>query len=270
MIMQVSYFATPQEPMGRTATSLNLIWVLTWLKFLPRSRRESAKLFWLFVEPAGQLSILIILFTFIGRTPAYGTSIALFLLTGIVMLNFFQVGSRMVMQAMLGASNKQRLAPVGMFHDAVASTIFKLITAIGYTSILLIGVWFIQGIDVVPKHPLVAAEAFMWCALACMGMGLLRAFFTKFMPLIERIYATVSRGMIFISGVLFVPSFMPPQIRDMLFYNPILHVVELFRLGMYDQYPTIVYSALYLKLFALGSIALGGGLIWRQRAEFLE
>ena len=256
--------------MGQTATSLNLIWVLTWLKFLPRTRRESAKLFWLFVEPAGQLSILIILFTFIGRTPAYGTSMALFLLTGIVMLNFFQVGSSMVMAAMLQSSNKLRLAPIGIYHDAIASSVFKLITAIGYTALLLIGVWYIQGIDVVPKHPLIAAQAFLWCTACCMGMGLLRAYATKFLPLVERVYATLSRGMIFISGVFFVPSFMPPQIRELLVYNPVLHVIELFRLGMYDQYPTIVYSSNYLQLFALGSTALGAGLIWRRRSEFTE
>ena len=256
--------------MGQTATSLNLIWVLTWMKFLPRTRRESAKLFWLFVEPAGQLSILIILFTFIGRTPAYGTSMALFLLTGIAMLNFFQVGSAMVMQAMLATSNKLRLAPVGIYHDAIASSIFELITALGYTSLLLVGVWYIQGIDVVPKHPLIAAQAFLWCTLACFGWGMIRAYATKFLPLLERTYATVSRGLIFISGVFFVPSFMPPQIRDLLFYNPILHIIELLRLGMYDQYPTIIYSPLYLQLFALGSTALGAGLIWRRRNEFIE
>ena len=256
--------------MGQTATSLNLIWVLTWMKFLPRTRRESAKLFWLFVEPAGQLAILIILFSFIGRTPAYGTSMALFLLTGIAMLNFFQVGSGMVMQAMLGANNKLRLAPVGVYHDAIASSVFKLITALGYTSLLLIGVWYVQGTDVVPKHPLIAAQAFLWCTLACFGWGMIRAYATKFLPLLERTYATVSRGLIFVSGVFFVPSFMPPQIRDLLFYNPILHIIELLRLGMYDQYPTIIYSPLYLQLFALGSTALGAGLIWRRRDEFIE
>lgn len=256
--------------MGQTAASLNLIWVLTWLKFLPRSRRESAKLFWLFAEPAGQLSILIILFTFIGRTPAYGTSMALFLLTGIVMLNFFQVGSAMVMGAMLQSSSKLRLAPIGVYHDAIASSVFKLITALGYTSILLIGVWYVQGIDVIPKHPLIAMQAFLWCTVACLGMGLLRAYAAKFMPLVERIYVTLSRGMIFISGVFFVPSFMPPQIRELLYYNPVLHVIELFRLGMYDQYPTIMFSQNFLSLFALGSTALGAGLIWRQRSEFME
>lgn len=256
--------------MAQTATSLNLIWVLTWMKFLPRTRRESAKLFWLFVEPAGQLAVLIILFTFIGRTPAYGTSMALFLLTGIVMLNFFQVSSGMVMQAMLQAGNRLRLPTVGIYHEAIASSIFKLITAFGYTSLLLLGVWYFQGIDVVPKHPLIAAQAFLWCALGSFGFGLLRAYATKFLPALERIYATLSRGLIFVSGVFFVPSFMPPQIRDLMFYNPIMHIIELYRLGMYDQYPTIVYSPLYLQLFALGATALGAGLIWQRREAFLE
>ncbi len=256
--------------MGQTATSLNLIWVLTWLKFLPRTRRDSAKLFWLFAEPAGQLAIMIIIFTYIGRTPAYGTSMALFLLTGITMLNFFGVGSAMVMRAMLQSGNKLRLAPEGLFHDAIASATFKLITALGYTSILLVGVWYVQGIDVIPKHPLVAAQSFLWCTFLCFGVGLLRAYATKFLPLVERVYATCTRALIFISGVFYVPSFMPPQVRDLLYYNPVLHVIELFRLGMYDQYPTFIYSPIYLSLFCIGTTALGATLIWRQRAAFIE
>ncbi len=256
--------------MRQTTTSLNLIWVLTWLKFLPRSRRESAKLFWLFVEPAGQLAIMILLFTFIGRSPAYGTSMALFLLTGIVMLNFFSVGSTMVMQSMIQTSNKLRLSPIGIFHDAIASTIFKFITALGYTSILLIGIWFVQGTDVIPKNPLIALHAFILSCALCLGFGMVRAFATKFLPLLEKTYATLSRGLIFISGIFFVPSFMPPQIREMLSYNPILHIVELFRLGIYDQYPTIIYSPIYLHLFCIGSIALGATLIWHKRSEFVE
>ena len=256
--------------MGKTSTSLNLIWVLTYLKFLPRSRRESAKMFWLFAEPAGQLAILILLFTFIGRSPAYGTSMALFLLTGITMLNFFNVGSGMVMGAMLQTKSKLRLAPVGLFHDAVATVIFKSLTAIGYTSILLIGIWYVQGTDVVPKHPLIVVQAFIWSSALCLGFGMLRAYFTKFLPFVERTYFTISRGLIFVSGVFFVPSFMPPQISDLLFYNPVLHIIELFRLGMYDQYPTIIFSQLYLSLFCLICIALGATLIWHKRSDFIE
>lgn len=262
--------AMQNEPMGQTSTSVNLIWVLTYLKFLPRSRRESAKIFWLFAEPAGQLAILILLFTFIGRTPAYGTSMALFLLTGITMLNFFGVGSSMVMQSMLQTSNKLRLAPIGLFHDAIATVIFKSLTAFGYISILLIAIWYIQGISVFPKHPLAVLQAFFWSSTLCLGFGMLRAYSTKFLPLLERTYATLSRGLIFISGVFFVPSFMPPQIRDLLYYNPVLHIIELFRLGMYDQYPTIMFSQLYLGLFCLISTALGATLIWHKRADFME
>ena len=63
---------------------------------------------------------------------------------------------------------------------------------------------------------------------------------------------------------------MPPQIRDFLYYKPVLHIIELFRLGMYDQYPTIIFSQLYLSLFCLISVSLGATLIWHKRADFIE
>lgn len=256
--------------MSQIATRLHIIWVLTWLKFLPRTRRESAKLFWIFAEPAGQLAVLIVIFTYIGRSPAYGTSMALFLMTGIVMLNFFSVGSQMIMRSMLQTSNRVRLSPIGLFHDALASVIFKTITAMGYTLVLLIGIAAVQNISIIPHHPLRVIEAFVTCGVLCLGVGLLRGYATRYMPVIERIYGTLTRGMIFISGVFYVPSFLPPQVRDLLYYNPVLHVVELYRLGVYDQYPTIVYDATYLRLFVLVTIALGFTLIWRNRASFTE
>ena len=256
--------------MSHLATKLHLIWVLTWLKFLPRTRRESAKLFWIFAEPAGQLAVLILIFTYIGRSPAYGTSMALFLMTGIVMLNFFSVGSQMIMRSMLQTSSRVRLRPIGLFHDALASTIFKTITAMGYTLVLLIGIAAVQNISIIPEHPLGVLEAFVTCGLLCLGVGLLRGYATRYLPMVERIYATLTRGMIFISGIFYVPSFLPPQVRDMLFYNPVLHVVELYRLGVYDQYPSIVYDETYLRLFILITIALGTTLIWRNRASFTE
>lgn len=256
--------------MRRILLSLNLIWVLTWMNFMPRSRRETAKLFWVFMEPAGQLAMLMLLFTFIGRISAYGVSFALFLMTGIVMLSYFNTGSSLIMNGMEQMGGKARLADLGVFHQAIARLFFKVITAVGYTSILAFGLGIFEGVRTFPYHMVQVIEVFFWGGLLAFGMGLCRAYALRHMPALQRIYTIVTRGLIFISGVFFVPSFMPPQIRDLLAYNPILHMVELFRLGMYDQYPSIVYSATYLQLWALGSTALGMALIWNARREFMH
>ena len=248
---------------------INLIWVMTWMNFLPRSARDSLRLFWVIAEPAGQLAIMMVIFSMIGRVPGYGESFPFFLLTGIVMLTLYRQASTMVQGAVLGLSARTRLATIGLFHAAIARLLFNVVVAVVYTTLLAYGLGIIEGIDVAPAHPLIAAEAFVWAAILAFGVGLLRAAAAKFVPTVDRVYGVASRGLLFISGIFYVPSFMAPQIRDLLFYNPVMHLIELFRLGMYAEYPTIIYSPWFLKGFALASVGFGMAILWARRRDFL-
>lgn len=253
----------------RLRDRLNLVWVLFRLSFLPRSRRQSFQLVWVFAEPVGQLAVMILLFSLIGRTPGYGDSFALFLLTGIVMLTLFTRGAALASSAITGLSNTVRLPGVGMFHEALAKVLFELVVTAVIMVSLTVAIGAFEGRDVAPYHPLRAAEAFFWCALLAFGFGLLRGYAVQALPVAERIYVILSRVLIFVSGVFFVPSFFPDPYRTWLAWNPILHAVELLRLGMYDQYPTLAYDPLYLRGAALGSTALGMAALWRRRALFM-
>ena len=250
-------------------TALDVIWGLTWRQFTPKSRREGFQLLWVFLEPVGQMVILILIFSLIGRVPGYGDSFALFLLTGIVMLTLFTNGSQLVKGAVVSLASPGRLAAQGMFHEAIARIFFKLIVAAIYTPILMIGVGILERVEVMPQNLLQFFGAFFWVGLMAFGVGLLRGYATLFAAPVERIYAILSRGLIFVSGVFFAPSFMPPQLRDWLAWNPLLHGVELMRLGVYAEYPTIVYAPDFLSGFAMGTTALGMALIWRRRAAIM-
>jgi capsular polysaccharide transport system permease protein len=56
----------------------------------------------------------------------------------------------------------------------------------------------------------------------------------------------VTRLLMFFSGVSFMPDYFPPHLRYILSFNPLLHVVHLFRLGFYPTYPTIMLDRGYL------------------------
>ncbi|SEA65419.1 capsular polysaccharide transport system permease protein [Rubrimonas cliftonensis] len=253
----------------RLRDRLNLVWTLLWRSFLPRNRRESFQLVWVFAEPVGQLAVMILLFSLIGRTAGYGDSFALFLLTGIAMLTLFTRGAGLVSSAITGLGGTTRLAGVGMFHEAIAKALFEtLITAV-ILAALAYAIGAFEGRDTWPHHFEHVAAALFWGGLLGFGFGLLRGYAVQEMPLLERIYVILSRVLIFVSGVFFVPSFMPDPYRSWLAWNPVVHVVELLRLGVYDQYPTLVYDADYLRGFALGSTALGMAALWRRRALFM-
>lgn len=248
---------------------LSLIWVLFWHNFAPRNKSDRLQIVWVILEPIGQMAVLLMVFTLIGRTPAYGRSFALFLLTGVAMLTHFTRGSAMVMGAIKTVEKTSRPPGVGLFHEAIARILFKLTIGVIYTAALFWAVAEFAHVDTMPHHWVPVVEAFFWMTLLAFGVGLLRAHAQRFAPFAERAYTILSRVLLFVSGVFYVPSFMPPQIRDWLAWNPVLHGVELFRLGVYAEYPTIVYDPLYFKGFALGTTALGMGLLWRRRAEVM-
>lgn len=215
------------------------------------------------------MAILIAIFTLIGRDAAYGRSFALFLLIGIVMLNVVTRGSQMVMNAVVGLRKQNRLPAIGLFDEALSRVAFVVLVAMIYMPPVLLGIAVFSRVEVAPHHwDRVFEAAFLTAALA-MGVGLLRGWSVIFFPLFERIYVIISRGLIFISGIFYMPSFLPPQLRDLLYFNPVVHAVEYMRWGFYREYPTTILDPLFLMGTALGTLAVGMALLWRGRGTVM-
>lgn len=245
---------------------MNLIWVLLWQNFTPRDRQDRLRLMWVFLEPLGGLAVLMLIFIIIGRSPPYGRSFALFLTTGLVMLHVYSKGNDLVMRAIDGLKSELRLPSIGMFDAAIAQLLFVLIVTFIYLPGLLYGIYYVTGARTWPHNWQYIFEAVFWASILAFGVGLLRGYCKCFYPGVDRIYAIFSRALVFISGVFYVPSFLPPQLRDALYLNPIVHLVEILRLGFYYDYPTTVYDPIYIGTFALGTLTLGVALLWRNRA----
>ncbi|MEM7505809.1 MAG: ABC transporter permease [Pseudomonadota bacterium] len=249
---------------------LNLIWVMLWQAFMPRQRRESMKLVWVFLEPMGQLALLVALFALIGRTGGYGRSFALFLLTGIVVLQIFNRGSEQIALSIEKANSPRRMPDAGLFHGAIAQTMFQWLTAAIYAPVLAYVVWWWYRVEVVPAHPEVLLLAVALTGMLAFGIGLIRGYCRRFLPVGERLFKTLSRGLILISGVFYMASWLPPDYRYVLSYNPILQLIELVRLGVYFEYPTTLFSMTYLMSWCLGSVTFAMALIWVSRKRLRE
>ncbi|MEM6944503.1 MAG: hypothetical protein AAF416_06265 [Pseudomonadota bacterium] len=252
-------------------TKLNLIWTLFWHRFVPRNRSEGFKLVWVFVEPAAQLAIMLAIFTFIGRSGGYGISFALFLLTGIATLSIVTRGMLLVGGAVQGLRSPRRLPELGIFTDPIAALAFTLFTAVIYTSAIAWGIALWQHVEVMPVDLVRVLLAAFAAAMLAFGLGMVRGYSARFAPVVMRALSIFSRTLLFISGIFYMPSYMPPFIRDWLAWNPVLHAVELMRIGVYGQdYPSVVLDTTYLGATAIGAAAFGMVLLWARRRQVLE
>lgn len=245
---------------------LSLLWTLFSQSFGARDRKNRFNLLWTFVEPIGQMTVLMLIFSLIGRTAAYGRSFALFLIAGLTILAVFTQSAQMVRGAVLQLSRQSRLAEIGLFHEAVVRTIFVVIVNAISMSAVLYGISIVQRVETMPQHWHHVVSAFFWTMVMGFGIGLLRAYWVLFFSIADKVYTIISRGLIFVSGVFYMPSYMPPVFREALSWNPVLHGVELLRLGIYREYPTTVLDPLYLKTVALGATVAGMALLWNRRA----
>lgn len=258
-------------PLGDILIRLNIIWVMLWQSFAPKRQRDSMKLVWVFLEPAGQLIILATLFSLIGRDGGYGRNFALFLFSGIVTLLLFRRGSQFAAVAIELLNMPNRTVPrAGIFHGAIVGVLFETMVAVIYTPFICAFIWWWFRVEVTPHHPEILALGVVTVMALTFGVGLVRGYCLRFLPFVERIFKTLSRGLILISGVFFVPSWMPPEYREVLSYNPLIHAIELIRMGIYHDYPTVIFSSSYLTGWAVGSVTFGVALVWVARKRLRE
>jgi capsular polysaccharide transport system permease protein len=63
--------------------------------------------------------------------------------------------------------------------------------------------------------------------------------------------------LVIFSGVFFLPDFLYPETRYVLSFNPMMHAVQLLRLGFYPQYPAVALDTDYLALCAILFLLMG-------------
>lgn len=252
-------------------TGISLIWTLFWHRFVPRDRTDGMKLLWVFLEPAAQIGIILVVFAFIGRNGGYGHSFALFVLTGVATLTIVNRGATFIASSVMSLRSSRRLAQVGVFTDALAALAFHVLTAAVYTAVLA---WLISVLEHRPVMPVnlpMVIVAVLAAAALGFGLGLVRGHAMRFAPPLNRFLAILSRTYLFISGIFYMPSFLPPFVRDWLAWNPILHAVELMRRGFYGpDYPSVMLDTGFLAGCALGLTAIGVLIVWNDRRRVME
>lgn len=192
---------------------------------------------------------------FRGRLPEYGDSIALFYSSGIFPFYIF-----------VRLSNRAR----GVQYEAVrrlprvSSTDYVIASAATETTLILstMAVWFfgmwLYGIEGAWPASIVEClvPLFLLVVLG-IGVGLVNSAISRQFVFWSYIYARVSRGLLFLSGAFYVVDLLPYSLRSVLVWNPLVHGIDWFRLGLYGRYPVHTLDREYLIGWAAGALFLG-------------
>ena len=210
------------------------------------------------LEPILQLTMMLAVFSAIGRRPDFGTSLFLFLGTGMIpYFTFVHISSR-AMGALRSTSLARNLPLVKPLDLMMARALLEILQLAIVLIALFSFIYLVIGVpEAFPIQPLKVISAFGAAALMAVGVGIVNGVIGSFFRLWAIVYGVFARSLLFLSAVFYVPDYMPKQIRDYLVWNPLLHAVEWFRTGFYLTYPSVILDKGYVLSWGVGSLFLG-------------
>lgn len=196
------------------------------------------------LEPIGIVVLVCTVHYFIGgHDAAYGRSIILFYATGILFHFTVQWISMNSKEATRASHIFPLLQDIDFILGAfiVQAMIMFVVFAIVLSSLELFGVY-----DAIPFAPGGALTAWSLACIFGLSLAILNSVIVVFFRGWRLIYQIFIRLALMISGVFFIPDFLPfVQLRYWLSWMPLLHGVTWFRSSFIPGYPTLLLDKGY-------------------------
>lgn len=206
--------------------------------------------------PLTHLFFIMMGYLFAHRVAPVGTSVTVFVGTGVLPYILCLYPARMIMLCLLQNQPLLLFPPVKAFDVIVARSILEIINAFWVVFLFCLGL-FIFDIDFLPYDYTDAVFAI----LATIYLGLSIGFISAILIKLTRAWMAIQIGLLIAayiaSGALVPITLAPPWMRDILWFNPLLHCVEWLRAAYYDGFGTDMLNRGYLLGYATVLLLVG-------------
>ncbi len=225
---------------------------------LARTTVDRFAWFWMIVEPAAHVAVMVLLRTFVGNAKfVTGAEFVPWMITGLLAFFLFREGlmrSLGAIDANKGLFAYRQVKPV----DPVLVRCFLEGVLKTFIFLLFIAGGALLGMDIIPHDPLSAIASWLSIWLLGVGAGLVISASDALIPEIGRVVRIAMLPLLIISGAMFPLDFLSYDILQYLLYNPIVHGIESLRLSFFVGYRSMNgISMIYLWLCTLSLIAFG-------------
>jgi capsular polysaccharide transport system permease protein len=259
----------PPMPQRRSFAITRTISALMLREMATTYGRSPGGYLWAVLEPVAGVAVLSVIFSFALRSPSLGSNFQLFYATGIVPLGIFTAVSIRVANA-VNFSRPLLAYPSVTFLDAIlARFILNMLTQIMVAYLIFGGIMLLYDTKVIITLPYIAA-AIALSGILALGVGTLNCFlFTRF-PVWSQVWSIIMRPAFIISCIFMTFEDLPSWVRDILWYNPIVHLVGIMRHGFYSGYHAAYVSVPYVMGISLICCTFGLLLLYRYQYSLLE
>lgn len=224
---------------------------------------------WAVLEPVLGIALLAIVFAMTIHKPALGTNFALFYASGFLPFIMFNDMTNKT-AASIRFSRPFLAYPSVTFIDTLIARI--LLNALTHTFVIALVIGGILAIYQLPMDfrigPMVGA--LLMVMIIATGVGTLNCYLMMTFPVWERIWSILTRPLFLISGVLFTFDMVPQSAKAILWYNPLIHCVGMFRHGLYPTYLGAYLNPWYVVIIGIVLLFFGLLLLMRNHRQMLE
>nr|WP_255647539.1 ABC transporter permease [Ensifer sp. IC4062] len=224
---------------------------------------------WAIFDPVAHVAMMTVIFQAFARMPALGLSFPLFFASGYLPFTFYQRMSSFMAGTM--QANKTLLSyPVVSPFDAIISRFILQFMTDALVSFLIFLLIMELGGVTQPMNIAGMIEAAGAAAVLGLGMGTINIVMFARFPIYEQIFGIINRPLFMISGVFFLPETLPNPFRDVIFYNPLVHIIMWFRSAVYAEYRADGLDKGYVIEFALVCFVVSLVLLTTSMREIRE
>lgn len=207
------------------------------------------------IEPLFAITLLyVVRGLFRQSTPNYGTSLFLFYASGFLPFYCFLRVSTRTRSVGMGSSVLPGMSQLDAY---IATVALNALIYISMMVLIFFGMW-VSGIEQArPASIETCAIPVLLLITLGTGVGMINNVIGRYIKFWRLFYAIMTRGLVFMSGVMVVVDLTPPWFRAWCVFNPLSHAIEWFRLGVYGRYPVNSLDRVYLIEWALVALFLG-------------
>lgn len=241
---------------GGIATASRVLFALVMREMTTRFGRSALGYLWAFIEPVAFIALLSIAFSQIAHSPPVGRSFPLFYATGFIAFHFYSDIANLTGRSVHVNRPLLNYPAVTALDTVLARLILQALTGLTVAAAVFAGIFAVFD-DPVHIAPVPLMTAFALGAFLGLGVGLVNVTLFALSRGWETAYGVIARPLVFVSCVFYTFDSLPSYVREVLWWNPIVHLVGMVRSGFYPAYDGSHVSALYVLSVALGLTMLG-------------
>lgn len=224
---------------------------------------------WALLDPILGIALLSLIFSQFFSVPALGSNFPLFYATGYLPFMLFNDISNKMALSLRYSMPFLSYPAVTFFDTLMARLLLNAGVHLIVFAIVIIGIALIYDLAMVVDLSRVAKGLGLSILLAA-GVGVMNCFLMTRFPVWERTWQIATRPLFILSGIFFLFETMPPEARDVLYYNPLIHVISMVRQGIYVTYVPNMVSPLFVTGVSLVLLVTGMFLLMRHHRGLME